>query len=333
MKTASEMSLPEKDRDIVEVSVAAPDVARGRQTATLLEDGTVLVVGGRGYTGTGTLARADRFDPVASTFRDGGSLATARHDHAAIRLADGKVLVTGGWDQSTAGTGFDPVLRTTERYDPGASAFTTGPEMVFPRRHHTMTLLEDGRVLVAGGIQLRGSGFGASPNTETYDPAADAFTEGPRMVASSGRWLHSATRLADGRVLVAGGRDNNCRDACPLYALASAEIYDPATGTFAPTGSLNVSRYGHSAALLPDGRVLVLGGATFEDLGTPGDAVTAAEVWDPATGAFSRAGSTREGRAFHALAPLNDGRLLLVGGQNANGSPTTASGCCGSPWT
>lgn len=309
-------------RDYERIIERMPDGfdARDHHTATPLADGTVLVVGGAGL--TGVVARADRFHPGERAFRDGGSLLTPRMAHAAQLLSGGEVLVTGGWDPLAPGTGFDEVLRSTELYDPAASRFTAGPDMRFPRRHHTMTPLADGRVLVAGGIQLRGTGFGASPNTEVYEPVANAFVEGPRMVAASGRWLHSATRLADGRVLLAGGRDNNCGNGCAWSSLASAEIYDPATNAFTATGSLGIARHGHGAALLPDGRVLILGGETTVDLGSGSDQVTTAEVWDPATGRFTPHGATRDGRSLHALARLDDGTFLVVGGRNQNGSPT-----------
>jgi galactose oxidase-like protein len=295
--------------------------ARDHHAATLLRDGSVLVTGGIGYE-PGALRAADRFDPGARVFRDGGALLVPRMAHAAVLLPKGEVLVTGGWDPAAPGTQFDPVLRSTELYDAAARRFTAGPDMLFPRRHHSMTLLADGRVFVAGGIQLRGLGFGATSNTEVYDPTAHAFVGGPRMVAATGRWLHTATLLADGRVLIAGGRDNNCTGLCTTPALATAEIYDPATNVLAPTGSLLASRYGHSATRLADGRVLVLGGETTEGGGPGGWPVPTAEVWDPATGEFAPAGSLAEGRAHHAIAELGDGTLLLAGGQRNSGNPS-----------
>ena len=303
--------------------VADGSSARDLHTATILEDGTVLVVGGAGP--GGAVALADRYLPADGTFVPAGALRTPRIAHGAAPVPGGRVLVGGGWDPGSPGTGFDPALRSTEIWDPSRSAFTPGPDMVFPRRHATFTALPDGRVFVAGGIQLRGTGFGASPNTEVYDPRSSTFVEGPRMVAALGRWLHTATLLEDGRVLLVGGRDNNCGTSCAYASLGTAEIYDPVTARFAATGSLRVSRFGHTATRLADGRVLVLGGTTSEDLGVPSDQVTSAEAWDPATGEFSPAGSTLEGRSFAALADLNDDTVLLVSGYDLYDSPVATT--------
>jgi hypothetical protein len=298
------------------------DPSRGydHHTATLLADGTALVVGGFGM--GAVHAGTDRYLPEAKEFEPGPDLATPRMEHAATLLADGRLLVTGGWNLLDGGSPFDPSLRSTEILDPDAGGFAAGPDMERPRRNHVMTSLADGRVLVTGGIQLRGTGFGATPHVEVFDPVTGAFAAVGAM--GTGRWRHTATRLADGRVLVVGGRDNNCTIGCEWHALRTAELFDPATGAFEPTGSLTWSRFAHGAALLPDGRVAIFGGTTTEDLGDT-DQVTAVEVYDPATGTFSVAGATFMGRSFGALAPLANGRFLLAGGYNQNGHPTGTS--------
>ena len=108
---------------------------------------------------------------------------------------------------------------------------------------------------------------------------------------------------------------------CPIFSLNSAEIFDPSTGMFTSTGPLNIGRFGHSATLLPDGRVMILGGTTTEDIG-PTQQVQTGEVYDPVTGEFHFLGYTALGRGLHALAQLNNGRYLLIGGYNQNDSPT-----------
>jgi hypothetical protein len=117
------------------------------------------------------------------------------------------------------------------------------------------------------------------------------------------RAAHSATRLPDGRVLIAGGFDDQ------EGTEASAELFDPATGTFSPTGSMTTARLSHSATLLRDGRVLIVGG-----FGPDGERVASAELYDPATGRFTPAGSMPTARADHTATLLRDGRVLIVGG-------------------
>jgi phosphatidylserine/phosphatidylglycerophosphate/cardiolipin synthase-like enzyme len=238
--------------------------------------------------------------------------------HAAAPLPNGKILVSGGYDPTAPGTGFDPAFQSTEIYDPATSQFAPGPDMTVPRRDHVATTLKDGRVLITGGIQLRGSGFGASPATEIYDPTADSFVSGNRLMR--GRWLHTATLLSDGRVLIVGGQPTNCTGSggCAPEALNRAELLDPATGAIAPTGSLHISRYAHSAALLADGRVIIIGGESTEQQ-SDSDQVTLVEVYDPATGQFSDFGRLMDGRGFNALVELNNGKYLVVGGKRQSG--------------
>jgi len=123
----------------------------------------------------------------------------------------------------------------------------------------TATLLPTGKVLVAGGS----TGAGAQGTSELYDPATGIFT--PSGSLNTARVVHTATLLNNGLVLLAGGLATASGSSVPL---ASAELYDPATGTFAATGSLNTARFYHTATLLPTGKVLVSGGDNFVRLAT-----------------------------------------------------------------
>ena len=297
--------------------IERPRDAYDYHTATLLTNGSVLVIGGYGFEGTHRVSERYLTDP--SSWQPAGSLNLARMAHAAVRLPNGNVLVMGGYDPTAPGTAFDPAFKSTEIYDVVMSQFAMGPDMTVPRRNHLATTLKDGRIFISGGIQLRGTGFSSSPATEIYDPASGTFAAAPRMM--SGRWLHSATVLSDGRVLLVGGQPTNCTGTggCDPQSLSTAEIYNPATGTLTQTGSLRISRYAHSAALLPDGRVLIVGGESTEMLsGT--DQVATMEIYDPSTGLFSDFGQLADGRGFNALVVLNNGKLLVIGGKKESGA-------------
>ncbi|AFL89937.1 Kelch motif protein [Terriglobus roseus DSM 18391] len=281
-----------------------------RHTAELLPDGSVLLIGGWG---TGALhTRAERYLNGSAGVVPAGTMVTPRQGHASVSLADDKVLVTGGYDRITSANLFREVFKTSEIYDPAQDRFTAGPLMNRGRREHTMTLLADGRVLVVGGISQYGPDFSSNTESEIYSPVTGRFDVGPST--KDGRWQHTATRLKDGRVLVVGGRPNNCAATCSLDALKTAEIFDPATNKWSSTGSLRISRSGHSAGVLDDGRVVIFGGMTNEDQNIRTQQVAQVEVWDPATGKFTDFGTLHVGRTFHALVRLLDGRFLLANG-------------------
>ncbi len=215
------------------------------------------------------------------------SLAVERRGHTATRLPDGRVLIAGGEN----GSG---VLNSTEIFDPAAGTFSLGGNLNSPRVDHSATKLADGRVLIAGG---RGD-TGSLNSTEIFDPTTGAFASGPAMsVARAG---HSATLFADGTVLIAGGD-----------AAGSAEIFDPAAGTFSAVGAnMNTARSMHSAALLLDGRVLLVGG---KDAG--GNDIFSGEIFDPSAGSFSLAGnSLNDEHVRPVLRVLPDGKVQIIGG-------------------
>lgn len=289
--------------------------------AIQLLDGSILLSGGRGL--TGVHRQSELYLPNQNRFQLSGDMSAKRMSHLMFGLPDGRVVAAGGYDITSGAKVADPVYRSTEIYDPATKLWAAGPDMTVPRRSHAWTRLNDGRVLITGGIQLYGNEFGASVNTEFFNPASMQFSAGPPM--NTGRWLHTMTRLQDGRVLIAGGRDNNCTGRCPVYSLNTAEIYDPATNTFQPTGSLHISRYNHTATLLEDGRVLILGGETTDNLGRDTDQVAEIEVYNPQTGSFSTPGFLQLPRGSHTATVLNNGRILLAGGERISGTATATT--------
>jgi dipeptidyl aminopeptidase/acylaminoacyl peptidase len=281
-------------------------------TATLLDDGRVLVTMG---CGTG----AEVYDPGTNAFAPTGSLGATRSGTTATRLRDGRILITGGYNCGEAGQ--DGVWASAEIYDPRTGAFTPTGSMHTPREFHTATLLADGRVLIAGGysapqpttanailanFETADTSASVLASAEIYDPATGTFNKTGSM--STFRDHHTATLLQDGRVLVTGGGGEG-------YASStSADVYDPATGTFTKTGSMHTGRWLHTATLLDDGRVLILGGRSPKD-----SVYRSAEIYDPRTGAFRSAGSMREGRQQHTATLLPDGRVLITGGYWSDG--------------
>jgi hypothetical protein len=237
-------------------------VGRALPTAALLPDGRVLVIGGLGE--DEAVAQAEAWDPTTGAWQPAGSLAVGRGAHTATLLEDGRVLVVGGWDWESEGA-----LTTAEIWDPTAASFSPAAVSGTAREHHTATLLADGRVLLVGGRDR----FGGSAPAEVWDPATGATSAtGPLAVARLG---HTATLLSDGRVLIIGGLDPATEESGP----ASAEIWDPATGTFGPAGHPAHPLFLHTATALPDGRVLVVGADEPEyHVFTP-----TAEVWEPLT--------------------------------------------------
>lgn len=271
----------------------------GRQihTATTLADGRVLVVGGFGNKDN-PLASAVLFDPRKNAFSPTGSLATPRGFQTSTLLADGHVLVTGGGP--AAWVNDDPYLATAELYDPATGTFSPTGSMTVTRENHTATLLNDGRVLIAGGNDVLDH---ATTAAELYDPETGTFSATGSM--GTARGYHTATLLKDGRVLIAGGSPSN---NAPGASIFTAELYDPTTGTFGPTGRLAIAHMFHSATLLADGRVMIAGGD-----GDAGDLATV-ELYDPISGTFSETGKMNIPRVFQPAALLRDGRVLITGG-------------------
>jgi hypothetical protein len=221
----------------------------------------------------------------------GASLEVERAAHTATRLADGRVLVTGGIRAGEA------TLASAELYEPAARDFVPTGGMTSVRSGHTATLLNSGLVLLAGGFDDEAP----VRTAELYDTATGRFTRTGSLMAPRGG--ATATLLRDGRVLVAGGYDGS-------RSLASADLYDPATGRFTQTGAMRWARAAHTATRLRDGRVLVTGGDT------PNRVLRSAEIFDPRTGRFSVTGSLGIRRHKHAAALLPNGRLLVLGGSD-----------------
>jgi WD40 repeat protein len=273
-------------------------VPRRFHTATLLDDGTVLVVGrpSGGLSGPS----AEIYDPLSGTFAaTSADLNVPRGSHRATKLPDGRVLITGG---DSSGLGF---LNSAEIYDPSTGGFQLLPStMAQARAEHTATLLTNGRVLIAGGW---GGPAMSLDTAELFDPVTSAFTTvGDSLVEA--RRFHTATLLPNGSVLIAGGIVSG-----PSFAsTANAETYDPASGLFAPAGSMSDARAGHIAEILPGGKILIAGGN--DGLGATLRLIPSVDVYDWSTNSFSYTGQLAEARVDHSAARLANGDILITGG-------------------
>jgi hypothetical protein len=271
---------------------------RGDHTATLLPDGRVLVAGGS--SGPAPLASAELYDPSSGTWAATGNMIEGRVNHTATLLPDGQVLVAGG---GGSGTLMGPApLASAELYDPSSGSWTATGNMN-EVRGGTATLLPHGTVLVAGGS----SGPAPLASAELYDPISGTWTATGNMLEVRSR--HTATLLPDGTVLVTGGISTSSGS---YDALTSAELYDPGSGTWTATGNMIEVRSGHTATLLPDGRVLVTGGISSIRRGY--DPLASAELYDPYPGSWTATGSMAAGRQYHTATLLGDGRVLVAGG-------------------
>ncbi len=225
----------------------ADGVSTYRATATLLRNGRVLIAGG----GNPFQSIAFIYRPATDTMSETGQMIYPRTIHSAVLLKTGKVLIVGGFSGR-----FGQSIANVELYDPVTGTFSETGSMNVARTWATATLLNDGRVLVTGGMP-RDSGYFES-SAELYDPDTGTWslTRGSMTI---GRGRHTATLLNDGRVLLVGGK----RSSSVSFGtgLSSAELYDPKTGTFSPAGSMSTERFYHTATLLRDGRVIIVGGA------------------------------------------------------------------------
>jgi hypothetical protein len=279
--------------------------ARFIHTSTLVPANAVLITGGVGSTGVNSLGSAEIYNPITGLFSATGSMTASRINHRATSLPGGKILITGGYSNSTS-SAQNPIpdvpLASAEIYDPATGAFTATGSMSVARYAHAATLLPNGKVLVMGGV----NGPTHHSSAEIYDPATGMFTATGSMTVARTDNNFVATLLPNGKVLIGGGVST------ANIPLASAELYDPATGVFTATGSMTTTRYGNSVALLPNGKVLFAGGANAGNTN-----LASAEIYDPATGLFSATGGMTTARYLSAVTLLSNGKVLIAGGANS----------------
>lgn len=282
-------------------------------TTTVLSSGEVLVTGGLpgvvlkpdGGQPDDLMYSAELYSPLTDTWHaTSGPMAEGRIGAAAVRLLDGRVLVSGSVGQAWGMDGLGPQA-SVEIYDPARDAWSPAASMHVRRYEHTATLLKDGRVLVTGGWGECARDCHALASTELYDPATDTWTLGPPLPQPEYR--HAAVRLQDGRVLVTG--------------MGVPQLFDPQRGTWQSTPLMPHPRFQHFMLLLPSGRVLVMGGdeqdAEYQPRMTP-------DVFDPVTERWTSLPPLARPRFGPAATQLADGRILLAGGWTPPGQHAEA---------
>lgn len=325
--------------------------ARANQGTAVLQNGSVLVVGG--WNLSNVYPASEIYTPATGTWRETGSVNLERYAAVAVTLPNGKVLFAGGCINNCT-----DITSSAELYDPATDMWSFTGSMLTPRYYYTAVLLKTGKVLIAGGCSA------AACNTDTataevYDPETGTFSAtgslsfarvsptatllsngnvlvvgGDESLAqteiyhtSTGQWTsggnlntvgrtsHTATLLPNGKVLVAGGENPGI--------LASAELYDPASNTWTATGSLVNKRRKHTAVLLSTGKVLITGGTG--DVNHRYVFFASSELFDPETGTFSATtGNLNIGRTEHTAALLSNGMVLAIGGLIENGVTASA---------
>lgn len=300
---------------------------RSNHTATLLDDGRVLVVGGGLANSVGAPSgesvRADAlvFDPTSGAFTKTASPSVARAFHLAERLRDGRVLVAGGGanrsiDVPLAGAGgrtekLAVALADAELFDPKAGTWAAAPSLAKARYLAAGVALDDGRVLVVGGVDETQTSFAT---TEIFDPAAGAWQAGP-LLSTGDRLRHAIAKLPDGRVVVAAGKKSN------VAFLTTAEIFDPAAGAWKALPKLGVGRTSPALAVLPSGRLLLSGGYACSATGC--GALEDSSVYEPGGSTWKAFAAQANPRAVHTATTLADGRVLVAGGLQQGGVTET----------
>lgn len=278
--------------------------AREAHRTVALTDGRVLALGGSGD--DGATASAEIYDATTGTWQAAAPMSRPRINPGAVRLDDGRVMVVGGLDAGPPPSAMSQV----ELYDPATDSWNDLPPLTFARGEPSVTALADGKVLVVGGVAYQ-EDIVPVGHVERFDPAGQQWTDLGDLFDPL-RYRFESTRLADGRVLLAGGAAS--------AAFAHVQLFEPAEGLMVQGAPMPEPRFEATTTLLGDGRVLLLaGGNSYDPQFVDPDffadnPVATAVIYDPDADAWSSAPSLEAARAQHTATLLPDGRILVAGG-------------------
>lgn len=304
--SASSTSLTGSAVLTVQTGTLTLNTSRYQHSATLLDNGTVLIAGGVSCPSTSSctyLNSSELYNPSSGTTASTGAMAIAR-SAPAVLLGNGKVLVAGGYACDSSGNCGS--LKSAEIYDPVAGTFSSAGNMTTDRYGHTLTMLNSGQILIADGESCSSATSCSALNSaEIYDPVAGTFTATGSLNAA--RFNASAIALNSGQVLIAGGYNG------ASYPPAG-ELYDLIAGTFSNTpNNLNTPRAGATASLLDNGDVLIAGGTTCVPPGCPSSIAELYSGGDFAYFSYPTSNMT-VARWDQTATLLTNGEVLLAGG-------------------
>jgi len=287
------------------------NIARSNASAVLLPNGQVLVAGGCISNCLGaTTASAELYSSASGSWASTGTMKQARAYFGMVLLPNGQVLVAGGCTGLNS-NGCSGVTAAAEIYNPSTGKFSSTGAMKVARGSFTLTLLANGQILAAGGINGANNPLGSA---ELYNPRNGKWTlTGNLNVA---RDEHTANLLSNGKVLVAGGEDPSG------VTTVKTELYNPSTGKWRFTGNLNVSRLEHTATMLMNGNVLIAGGNNVTANNTT--VLSSAELYNPNSGVWTKTGNMNDARVGHTATLLSSGQVIAASGSDANNDLTSA---------
>lgn len=270
-------------------------------TLTALANGKALLVRSDGP--------AELYDVACGTWTTVGAPPRAHGQHSASLLKDGRVLIAGGLGgEGRTGTA------SADVYDPVTNRWSPTGSMIQLRYQHAAAVLPDGKVLVVAGYS---DNYGPKRNTaELYDPATGTWAPTGALPQGYTPIDATATVLGDGQVLVAGGESGPNGTNSGFGGDRMAQLYDPGTGTWNATAAPNAGHSLHTATLLPDGTVLIVGGTvTLARREGEQPPQSSAEIYDPQARTWAFAPNPKLPRSAHTATRLLDGTVIVAGGR------------------